>query len=159
MQHHSWRHTTWLMLTFALGAGLVMSLSACAPTGAGVASQNTTTGTSLHSTPTAAGTKGVVNGVVLASPTCPVEKVPPDPRCSPRPVPNQEVVFITLEGVAVARVTTDQHGKFTVTLPPGTYDLQVPGAKPYPTQQRPQQVTVVAGQTVQIQIMLDTGIR
>jgi len=150
MQHYHWRHTTWLMLAFALGVWLVMSLSACAPGGTGTVPQSTATGTA---------SQGIVKGVVMAGPTCPIEKYPPDPRCSSRPVPDQKVLFKTPGGVLVTQVTTDKKGKFTVTLPPGTYDLQVPGARLYQVPQQHLQVTVVAGQTVQIQIMLDTGIR
>jgi hypothetical protein len=58
------------------------------------------------------------------------------------------------------RVTTDQQGRFRITLAPGTYQVLVPpDGNPFPIQRTPQPVTVIAGQTMQVQIELDTGIR
>ena len=164
MQHI--RRMTWLTLALAVTLGVMISLSACAPGGAGVASQSTGLGTpapstpstpSPRSTPTAPPLQGTVDGVVLASPGCPVDQVPN--ACPPRPVPNREVFFTPLKGGKVAQETTDQQGKFTAVLPPGTYMVKVPQTGSYPIQRQPQQVTVVAGQTVQLQIILDSGIR
>jgi hypothetical protein len=134
-------------MVFVLAVGLVMGLSACAPGGTGGAIQGATI------TP-----QGTVNGLVVAGPTCPVERA--DQPCPPKPVPDRLVLLETAGGQVVARVTTDQNGKFTVTLPPGTYDLKVPaGSNLYPVQRAVSEVTVIAGQTVQVQIMLDSGIR
>jgi hypothetical protein len=75
-------------------------------------------------------------------------------------VPDRLVLITSLRGGGVMRVTTDKQGKFTIMLAPDTYDLQVPpGASPFPVQRLPQQVTLIAGQTVQVTIELDSGIR
>jgi hypothetical protein len=75
-------------------------------------------------------------------------------------VPNRLVVIETPGGTLVTRITTDQQGRFRITLAPGTYRVLVPqDGNPFPTQRTPQQVTVIAGQTMQVLIELDTGIR
>lgn len=161
MQHPIWRRPTWLPLVLILGAGLVISLSACAPGGTAGAPQSTSTAAPPQSTSTSASTpttQGTVNGLVVAGPSCPVERA--DQPCPPKPVPDRVVMIETTGGKVVTHVTTDQKGRFTVTLAPGTYDLQVlPGASLYPVQRQRQQVTVVVGKTVQVQVMLDSGIR
>ena len=162
MQHPMMRRNARLMTIFALGVGVVISISACAPGGTGGGANPTGTpqgtGTPPPQITLTATSEGTVDGLVVAGPSCPVERAE-DP-CPPKPVPNRLVVIETPGGTVVARVTTDQKGHFTVRLAPGTYDLQVPpGSSPYPVQHTGQQVTVVAGQTVQVQVMLDSGIR
>ena len=126
----------------------MMSLSACTPGGTGGALQGTSTATP----------QGTVKGLVVAGPACPVERA--DQPCPPKPVPDRLVLIETTGGEVVARVTTDQKGQFTATLPPGTYTLKIPpGSSLYPVQRTEDRVTVVAGQTVQVQIELDSGIR
>ena len=148
MQHPIWRRTVCLLGIFVWGGSFVVGLSACTPGGTGGALQGTSTATP----------SGTVNGVVVAGPTCPVERA--DQPCPPKPVPDRLVLIETAGGTVVARVTTDQNGQFTVTLPPGTYDLKVPpGSSLYPVQRTESKVTVVAGQTVHVQIELDSGIR
>ena len=159
MQHPMMRRNARLMTIFALGVGVVISISACVPGGTGVRAESTNPASTPPPQITITATsEGTVDGLVVAGPSCPVERAE-DP-CPPKPVPNRLVIIETPGGTVVARVTTDQKGHFTVRLAPGTYDLQVPpGSSPYPVQHTGQQVTVVAGQTVQVQVMLDSGIR
>jgi hypothetical protein len=61
----------------------------------------------------------------------------------------------------VATTTTDTHGHFTVNVPPGAYVVTVatgPGLVGV-RQTWPAPVTVLAGETLYIQIKMDTGIR
>ena len=53
----------------------------------------------------AAGRTGI-RGTALAGPICPVEKIPPDPACAPRPVAGAVVVVRDASGAEVARTTT-----------------------------------------------------
>lgn len=64
-----------------------------------------------------------VTGLAHAGPTCPVEKVPPDPACADRPVAGALLVVTTEAGVEVARATSAADGTFSVTVPPGDYIL------------------------------------
>ena len=158
MQRDTQHRTRRLMLALVLGVGTVVGIAACAPGSAGGGVQTPSAGMPPENTATPPTLQGIVEGLVVAAPACPVERA--DQPCPPKPVPNREVLVETPGGAVVARVVTDQHGKFTVTLPPGTYILKVPpGASPFPIQQKPQQVTVAAGQTVQVQVVLDSGIR
>ncbi|GEM_PF-941098 len=171
MQRQSWRDMVWLALFSALLMGMLVSLAACAPDSGTGANPSGTVNATVAASPTCpagqscppqptspASTTGVLSGLVVAGPTCPVESV--DNPCPPRPVPNRLVLIETIGGAVVSRATTDQQGQFMVTLAPGTYQVRVPqGESPFPIQRVVQQVTVIAGQTVQVKIELDTGIR
>lgn len=103
--------------------------------------------------------EGMLMGTVVAGPTCPVERA--ENHCPPKPVPNREVRIETTGGTLAATVTTDGQGHFTVALAPGSYVVRVtmtPGLIGMRQTQVPQ-VQIVAGQTVHVQIELDTGIR
>jgi hypothetical protein len=155
MQRARHYHVFWVMLTVAVGLGIIVSIAACAPSGA---AQSTAAGTSPQPSATASTTQGTVKGIVVAVPSCPVERA--EQPCPPKAVSHRTVLIEAPGGAIVARVVTDQNGQFTVTLPPGTYTLTVSSvANAFPIQRKPQQVTVTAGQTVQVQIVLDSGIR
>jgi hypothetical protein len=68
------------------------------------------------------------------------------------------VVARTTGGVEVARTSTDVAGRFALALAPGVYDIVTltTGILPAPVTQR---VTVQPGQLVQLQLLLDSGIR
>jgi hypothetical protein len=108
---------------------------------------------------TGAGPTGMISGDVVAGPTSPVERVgTPSPTV---PVPNRAVVIKAKDGAEVVRTTTDAQGHFSVSVAPGDYQIQVaivPGTVGI-RQQTPGDVHVVAGQTTQLTILLDTGIR
>ena len=111
------------------------------------------------SSTTSAGPQGTVQGKVVASPSCPVERA--DQPCQPTPVPGRSVSITTPGGTVAAAVTTDAQGQFTATLAPGAYVIKVAiiTGKPGLRQRTPGDVTVLAGKTTVITIMLDTGIR
>jgi hypothetical protein len=44
---------------------------------------------------------------VLAGPTCPVERIPPDPRCADRPVSGAEIIFVSDAGDSVGDALSD----------------------------------------------------
>jgi hypothetical protein len=96
-------------------AVLLLALAACTPTGAPNPSSSVA--------PTVpAGAIGVA-GRVHAGPTCPVQKVPPDPACADRPVAGAVLVVKNATGAEVARVTSAADGSFSVALAPGDYVL------------------------------------
>lgn len=74
-------------------------------------------------TPTSPAAGVVIDGRVHAGPTCPVQKVPPDPACADRPVAGAVLVVKTAAGVEVARATSAADGSFRLTLPAGDYVL------------------------------------
>ena len=165
MQQPNRRRRVWLALGVTLIVGMLVGLAACTP-----GSQQGSLDATAAASPTCPAipsnqpcspeptSRGILSGKVVAGPTCPVENA--EQPCPPRPVPNRLVLIETAGGTIVVRVTTDQQGQFMVTLAPGPYQVKVPpDGNPFPVQRTPQQVTVVAGQTVQVLIELDTGIR
>ncbi len=105
-------------------------------------------------------TTGTLTGVVTLGPTCPVERMPPDPQCAPRPY----AVFVDIVRAGLdsiyKTVETDVGGKFTVQLPPGSYELHMRNktASTFPRCETAI-VQVEKGKTVDSPISCDTGIR
>lgn len=109
-------------------------------------------------TPIGAGQTGI-GGVALAGPVCPVERVPPDPGCAPRPVAGAVVAIRDVGGSEVARVVTGADGSFFVKLPAGEYVVEPQPVKGLLGTAGVQNVTVVDGSAAAIQLDYDTGIR
>jgi hypothetical protein len=59
----------------------------------------------------------------------------------------------------IARVNADTSGNYRVELPPGNYILDLPGRAPKRARATPRPFTIVAGQTVRVDMEIDTGIR
>ena len=59
----------------------------------------------------------------------------------------------------VAHVTADQNGNFRIALAPGGYVLDVQNRRRLHVRATPQLFTVVANQTVHVDMSIDTGIR
>lgn len=108
--------------------------------------------------PIGAGRTGI-GGIALAGPVCPVERVPPDPACAPRPVANATVVIRDAAGSELARVVTGADGSFFVELPAGEYVVEPQAVEGLLGTAGPQKVSVVNGNAVAIQLDYDTGIR
>ncbi len=104
---------------------------------------------------------GTVLGHVVLGPICPVEKIPPDPACAPRPYKTSIDVWNLKTGSSYQRVATNSSGSFKLSLKAGIYGLNVAppvNGSPYPrcTQVN---VSVVAKKTQSVTINCDTGIR
>ena len=101
---------------------------------------------------------GTLFGSVTLSPTCPVERIPPDPQCSPKPYVT-EVKVLYSGGTKIA-VTgeTGSDGSFKFSLAPGTYVVEVAGGAVYP-RCSPVNTQVMKGTSTTVAIPCDTGIR
>lgn len=98
-----------------------------------------------------------ITGLVTIGPQCPV--VREDSPCPDQPY--QATIVIEDEGSdEVARVTSDEDGRFSIGLEPGTYTLapQSPNAGA-PPQAGEQQVEVGDGAYTEVLIQYDSGIR
>jgi hypothetical protein len=126
---------------------LVIFVAGCAGTTAGASS-----------TASAAHTTGI-GGIATAGPVCPVEKIPPDPSCAPRPVAGAILVVRDPSGSEIARATTAADGTFFVDLRPGGYTVEPQAVTGLMGTARPQSVTVIGAVVSTIQIDYDTGIR
>ncbi|HEV3127928.1 MAG TPA: carboxypeptidase-like regulatory domain-containing protein [Solirubrobacteraceae bacterium] len=102
-----------------------------------------------------------IAGRVVAGPTCPVERVPPDPQCAPRPLAAPLRVR-RADGSGSGRVVhSSADGRFRVPLVPGRYTIVplAPNGSPFPRPPRPITLTVRAGRYSRVTITYDTGIR
>ena len=101
---------------------------------------------------------GVLSGLALAGPQCPVEKDPPDPACADKPVAGA-VIEITRPDKSVVSVTTGEDGTFLIRLAPGEYLVTPRPVEGLLGTAPPVAVVVEAGRTVSIELGYDTGIR
>ena len=129
----------WLRLTFAL---LLAGLAACGPVPIA-----TTDGTAV----------GGAMGYAHVGPTCPVERSPPDPACADRPYSGAFVVE-GLDGRRVTDFSTGGDGRFSVGLPPGSYNIRLRDAGTLPSL-APVGFTVREGAWTTLDLALDSGIR
>lgn len=100
---------------------------------------------------------GVITGRVTLSPICPVERMPPDPQCAPKPYQTKIEVLTSLGGKLIKSTQTSADGSFALTLPLGNYTIQAGGGTMLP---RCSPITVsLKTATTSIDISCDTGIR
>ena len=59
----------------------------------------------------------------------------------------------------VAHVTADEHGNYSIALAPGDYVLDVQNRRRRHLRASPQPFTVLANQTVHVDMAIDTGVR
>jgi hypothetical protein len=59
----------------------------------------------------------------------------------------------------VTHVTADEHGNYRMALPPGDYVLDVQNRRRHHIRATPQPFTIVANQTVRVDMAIDTGVR
>jgi hypothetical protein len=108
---------------------------------------------------TVAGRRTGVEGTATAGPVCPVETVPPDPGCTPRPVAGAVLLVRDGSGKEVARATTAADGTFFVALAPGGYVMEPQAVTGLLGTAGPQGVTVNDGVASNLDVAYDTGIR
>jgi hypothetical protein len=102
---------------------------------------------------------GIVGRATLG-PTCPVEPVPPDPRCAPRGFRAVVRVVRRADGRLVEKATSDRSGRFRIRVKPGRYRVSArapSGAKlpACPTRN----VTVLRGRFEAVRLACDSGVR
>ena len=103
--------------------------------------------------------KGIVHGQVLLGPTCPAERIPPDPACAPKPDETMVEVFaVAVSANPVKTVATDASGYFNFSLDPGEYVLRAKGGSLYP-RCADTSIKVSAGTSQNVILNCDTGIR
>lgn len=118
--------------------------------------------TAPRTTATTLGASGSgISGRVLFSPVCPVEGIPADPGCAPRPGPAHVVLVRTDDGTTLS-TQAGASGEFSLSVAPGTYVLKVVPLAPGPgrgCQANPAEVRVTRGATATVEVICDTGIR
>lgn len=110
--------------------------------------------------PADVGPTTMLSGIVLAGPTCPVVRDPPDPACEDRPVAGAEILVVDAQGQEVARASTDAEGGFTLALPVGQYQLVPQPVEGLLGTASPTAIVVGDGAPLEpVTIIYDTGIR
>jgi hypothetical protein len=115
----------------------------------------------LAAVPSAGAAGNGIRGRATSSPTCPVERMPPDPGCAPRGFAARVRVYRLTDNRTIKRLTTRDDGRFSVRLRPGGYGLTaraVSGAS-LPRCNGPVKATVRAGHYTRVAIDCDSGIR
>ena len=95
-----------------------------------------------------------------AGPTCPVETVPPDPGCAPRPVSEAMIDVRDANGRSIARQATDLAGSAFLEVPPGAYRVTIEdSADGFIAAPEAQDVQIGAEAVATVAFAFDTGIR
>ena len=98
-----------------------------------------------------------VRGVVLVGPSCPVQKMPPDPKCAPHPL--ESALVVSVDGKEVAQGTSGADGRFSFALAPGEYHIApAKNAAIFPRVASRDFVVTHAGFT-EVTLEADSGIR
>jgi hypothetical protein len=102
--------------------------------------------------------KGGITGTVTLGPTCPVERIPPDPNCAPKFYSTSINIIRAGDNKIIKTIQSDSNGTFGIDLDQGSYILQAQGGNVLP---RCPLVTVdvKSGQYITTNISCDTGIR
>lgn len=103
---------------------------------------------------------GTISGTVTTSPTCPVERIPPDPKCAPKPYATAIKIRVAGTAVVIKTIQSNTSGAFSTSLPLGSYELEAitETNATYPRCEKTL-VTVKADKTINANISCDTGIR
>lgn len=102
--------------------------------------------------------KGLLEGSVTLSPTCPVERIPPDPGCAPRGYATDISIVNSALNKSVTTISSDASGYFRVLLPFGNYVLTPKGGTLLPRCDS-LNVNINAVNIPKVNISCDTGIR
>jgi hypothetical protein len=95
-------------------------------------------------------------GVVTISPAQPG----PTRADAPRSLPLGNVAFVVEDqNGEVASFTTDDQGRFRISVPPGHYKVSIKGKRPGIGRYGPFEVDVVPGKMTRVQWDCDSGIR
>ena len=104
---------------------------------------------------------GTLYGKLSIGPICPVETYPPQPNCLPNYANDPIVIYQSNKTTFVQNVVADTNGNFSVQLPTGTYWVRVPSRESNFGSQRgvPTYIEITRGNSVNLNIDIDTGIR
>jgi hypothetical protein len=104
-------------------------------------------------------TTGTLTGKVSIGPLCPVEPctIPHDRLVAAYAA--HPITISTPDGIVVTTVTADPESGYTVALKPGTYVVAIPKQGIGGSPDLPATVTIRSGETVVLNISIDTGIR
>jgi hypothetical protein len=101
---------------------------------------------------------GQLLGFVTTAPTCPVQRVPEDPACAPKPYATTIIARVSATGKEVGRTESNANGRFMMSFLPGSYDIEALGGNPLPRCET-KTVTLMKAATTTVDLSCDIGIR
>ena len=102
------------------------------------------------------GPRSGIRGVVTAGPGCPV--VVQGSPCPDGPW-RGTVEVRTIDGEVVREIETDDRGRFSIEIEPGSYEVTTGGAPGRPSAAVTERVEVELGAFAEVALVVDTGIR
>jgi len=111
--------------------------------------------------------KGILQGHISIGPICPVERNPPDPNCQPTEE-TYAAYTLTVYGIGagdpgvpieVTKFQGDKNGNYRIELPEGTYEIIFPPLGGSGISSFHATVEIKSGETTNLDIDIDTGIR
>lgn len=103
---------------------------------------------------------GLLTGKVTIGPLSPVEIEGQDTSVPPEVYDARKVMVLTADGTRlVQQVDIDHDGTYGVELPPGDYVVDINRIGIDHSPDVPREVTIQSGETVRLDIDIDTGIR
>jgi len=100
---------------------------------------------------------GTIGGSVLLAPTCPVETA--ESPCPGRPLAGVPVRVVDADGNVRASAVSGDGGGFTIDVAPGSYLVTASIEEDPARSVKPVRVEVRAGEVVQADVLVDSGIR
>ncbi|MFY9800882.1 MAG: hypothetical protein WAK10_06510 [Methanoregula sp.] len=102
---------------------------------------------------------GTLAGNVSIGPLCPVEPCTLDPDRLASVYAARTIVVSAQGGEIIANIVPDPDTGYSVLLKPGTYSVDIRGQGIDRSPDLPETITIRAGETVRLDILIDTGIR
>ncbi len=100
-----------------------------------------------------------VRGTITLGPTCPVQRIPPDPACADKPYQTLVAIYKSIDPVhAVMRTRSGVDGTFSAMLAPGVYIVQA-GEHVLLPRCNQVQFTIEPKAYTSVAVSCDTGIR
>ncbi len=99
---------------------------------------------------------GHLTGRVTISPTCPVERIPPEPQCAAK---GYSIQILISSNNFSKQIGSDVNGYFNLFIPDGTYSLKPITSNFYPRCSQIDGVVINKNSTTTANINCDSGIR
>jgi len=109
--------------------------------------------------PVPGGGTGTLSGNVTIGPLCPVEPCTIDPEQLTALYTARTIVVSMPGGAVIAEAIPNPQAGYSIVLKPGTYSVNIRHQGIDRSPDLPKTVTIRAGETVRLDILIDTGIR
>lgn len=97
-------------------------------------------------------------GLINSGPTCPVERIPPDPKCALRPLKTTIKITRSDNSSFIKQIDSDLDGRFILGLEPGSYTFSAESSNSLP-RCSPVNIEIKSQNYLYLNISCDTGIR